>query len=233
VPVFVKDEGQQRGRTAQQVAPLAGVAPPAGPKTLEQAIIELGKEEALQRVATIEAAEKKAREEATRLVAQEKAKVIQTEAEAEAQRLRDEAAQKKQASELAAAKSVEEMELKQKEASRDIDRLRAIAEQRRQGDLVSGSIWKGTYALNGRQTPGTMTIESRVKDKITGSMEHGGGIPYSFTGTVNGNSVKFTPSQGMSMDMEFNCVLNPATKTITGRCQNATFTVRLSDGNED
>ncbi len=124
------------------------------------------------------------------------------------------------------------MELRQKEATKDIDRLRAVGEERRQGDLKSGSVWKGTYALNGRQTQGTMTIESRVKDKITGSMAYGA-IPYSFTGTVNGNSVKFTPSQGMSMEMEFNCVLNPATKTITGRCQNATFTLRLSDGNDD
>jgi len=217
---------------AAGVAPLAGVAPPARTKTLEQAIIELDKEEARQRVATIEAVEKKARDEATRLVGQEKAKVIQAEAEAEAQRLRDEAAQKKQASELAAAKSVEEMELKQKEASKDIDRLRAIAEERRQGDLKSGSIWKGTYALNGRQTRGTMTIESRVKDKITGSMDDGG-IPYTFTGTVNGNSVKFTPSRGMSNGMVFNCVLNPATKSITGRCENATFILRHSDGNDD
>jgi hypothetical protein len=225
--------GRERYRQAREaVSVLLAQAPAAGIKTLEQAIIQFDKEEARQRVATIEAVEKKARDEATRLVAQEKAKVIQAEAEAEAQRLRLEAAQKKQASELAAAKSVEEMEFRQKEAAKDIDRLRAIAEERRQGDLKSGSIWKGTYALNGRQTRGTMTIESRVKDKITGSMDDGG-IPYTFTGTVNGNSVKFTPSRGMSNGMVFNCVLNPATKSITGRCENATFTLRLSDGNDD
>ena len=231
--------GREKYRQAREAvsvllaqAPLAGVAPPAGSKTLEQAIIELDKEEARQRVATIEAAEKKARDEATQLVAQEKAKVIQAEADAEAQRLRDEAAQKKQASELAAAKSVEEMEFRQKEAAKDIDRLRAIAEERRQGDLKSGSVWKGTYSVNGRQDRGTMTIESRVKDKITGSMEPGA-LPYSFTGTVNGNSVKFTPSKGMSHDMLFTCVLNPATKTITGRCENATLNLRLSDGKDD
>lgn len=224
---------RERFRQARQaVSVLLAQAPPAGPKTLEQAIIELDKEETLQRVATIEAAERKAREEATRLVAEEKAKVIQAEAEAEAQKLRDEAAQKKQASELAAAKSVEEMELKQKEASKDIDRLRAIGEQRRQGDLKSGSVWKGAYALNGRQARGTMTIESRVKDKITGSMDYGA-IPFSFTGTVNGNSVKFTTSTGMSQNMPFSCVLNPAAKTITGRCENATFSLRLSEGDDD
>ncbi|MEJ7639872.1 MAG: hypothetical protein WKF75_18345, partial [Singulisphaera sp.] len=54
---------------AAGVAPLAGVAPPAGPTTLEQSIIELDNAETLQRVATIEAAERKARNEATRLVA--------------------------------------------------------------------------------------------------------------------------------------------------------------------
>jgi hypothetical protein len=77
-----------------------------------------------------------------------------------------------------------------------------------------------------------MTIESRVKDKITGSMTYGS-ISYSFTGTVNGNSVKFTPANGMFMNMIFECSLNSATKTMTGRCQNATFAFRLSDGDDE
>ncbi|MGI8938658.1 MAG: hypothetical protein ACR2JF_10685 [Iamia sp.] len=217
---------------AAGVAPLAGVAPPAGPRTLEQAIIQLDKEETLQRVTTIEAAERKARDEATRLVAQEKAKVIQAEAEAEAQRLRDEAAQKKQASELAAAKSVEEMELKQKESAQEIDRLRHLAELQRQGDLKAGSIWKGTYVFVNIPRKGTMTIEKRVKDEIAGSIDYDG-IVYQFTGTVRGNSFKIRPENGSAANQVHEAMLNPSTKTITGRGLNLSFTYRLWDGKDE
>ena len=104
-------ERYRQGR--ETVKALLSGATAAGAKTLEQAIAQADQEDSLERATAVEAEAKKARDEGTRLIAQEQAKLITTESEAEAQRLRDEAAKKKQASELAAAKSVEEMELKQ------------------------------------------------------------------------------------------------------------------------
>ena len=202
-------------------APAAGSATPAGSKTLEQALASVTSEEARQRVATIAVAESKAREEATRLVAEAKTKLIQTEAEAEAQRIRDEAAKKKQASDQAAAKTIEEMEIKQKESEREIARLRDIAELRRQGALVSGSVWKGTHTERGALHNMTLTVMSRTKDQIhveiklvdaRGNLNVGS---FSFQGTIKGNSIRLSKA-GENAPPEIEATYNPSAQTISG-----------------
>lgn len=223
---------RERYRQARQsVSVLLTQAPPAGTKTLEQAIIELDKEEARQRVAMIEAAEKKAREYGARLVAEEKAKLIQAEKDAEAQKLRDETAKKKQASDLAAAKSVEEMEFKQREAAQEIARLRDVAELKRQGLLVTGSVWKGTLTKSG-SFEYTLTITSRVKDNVHVSIKWNkpgdAGATWAYSGTIKGNTIRLS-EQG-STDVDIEATHNPSAQTITGKLAGlppGSFSVRL------
>ena len=77
-----------------------------------------------------------------------------------------------------------------------------------------------------------MTIEKRVKDEIAGSIDYDG-IVYQFTGTVRGNSFKIRPENGSAANQVHEAMLNPSTKTITGRGLNLSFTYRLWDGKDE
>ncbi len=70
-------------------------APAASEKTLEQAIAALDQEEALQRADFIDAEERKAKDAGAKLIADAKVKLQQVQAEAEANKLRDQAERKR------------------------------------------------------------------------------------------------------------------------------------------
>lgn len=229
---------RERYRQAREAvkALLSGAEAPAagapGAKTLEQAIAQADQEDSLERAAIVEAEAKKARDDGTRLIAQEKAKLIATESEAEAQRLRDEAAKKKQASELAAAKTVEEMELKQKEAATEVARLRDLAELKRQGALTAGSVWKGRFYISPTTYDSTLTVISRTKDEIRlqikNVLPNAAGTELTCQGTVNGNRIQLTASDNQTVEASY----QPGSQTIAGKVMqgaigNGTFTVTL------
>jgi hypothetical protein len=224
---------RERYRQARDaVKALLSEAPAPGAKTLEEAIAQADQEDSLERAAIVEAEAKKARDEGTRLIAQEKAKLIATESEAEAQRLRDEAAKKKQASELAAAKTVEEMELKQKEAATEVARLRDLAELKRQGALTAGSVWKGTFYISPTTYECTLTVISRTKDEIRlqikNVLPNAAGKELACQGTVNGNRIQLTASDNQTVEATY----QPGSQTIAGKVMqgavgNGTFTVTL------
>ena len=201
----------------EAVKALVAGAPAAGTKTLEQAIAQAEQEDALERAAVVEAEAKKARDEGTRLIAQEKAKLIATESEAEAQRIRDEAAKKKQASELAAAKSVEEMELKQKESAAELARIRDLTERKRQGALTSESVWKGNLYIATLNCDLTITVASRDQDKIRMTFQYEnamlGNRTYTVQGTVKDNAIKLDAWDGMTIEATY----QPGSQAVTGR----------------
>lgn len=215
-----KNNREKFRQARETVSVLLAQAPAAGAKTLEQALATVASEEARQRVAAIEAAETKAREDAMRLVAEAKAKVIQSEGEAEAQRLRDEAAKKKQASDLAAAKTIEEMEFKQKEADHKITRLRDAAELKRQGALKTGSVWKGTLFQRSSEYELTFTVTSRKKDELQISMKENtpgvGGATYAFQGTIKGNTIRLKRAS-TTTPFDIEATYNPSNQTISGK----------------
>lgn len=215
-------ERYRQGR--ETVKALLSGAPAAGAKTLEQAIAQADEEDSLERAAAIEAEAKKARDEGTKLIAQEQARLITTESEAEAQRLRDEAAKKKQASELAAAKTVEEMELKQKESAAEIARLRDLAELKRQGALTSKSVWKGKIYISTLNGDMTMTVSSRDKDQIQVSIKYEGPMlgarTYTCQGTVKGNAIQLDAWDGMTIEAAY----QPASQAVTGRIMQGAIT---------
>jgi hypothetical protein len=208
-------ERYRQGREA--VKAILAESPAPGAKTLEEAVAQADREDALERAAVVEAEAKKARDEGTRLIAQEQAKLITTESEAEAQRLRDEAAKKKQASELAAAKTVEEMELKQKESATEIARLRDLAELKRQGALTSKSVWKGKIYIATVNGDMTMTVSSRDKDQIQVVIKYEGQMlgsrTYTCQGTVKGNAIQLDAWDGMTIEAAY----QPASQAVTGR----------------
>jgi hypothetical protein len=86
--------GAVDGLLAQATAPRGGGT--AGDKTLEQATAAQVQEEALARAAAIETETKKARDEGTRLIAEEQAKVVRQDDEMKAARIRDQAEAKRQ-----------------------------------------------------------------------------------------------------------------------------------------
>ncbi len=222
---------EQYRQAREGLSVLLAQAPAAGQVTLGQAIASLDREEIRKRFATIEAAESKAREDGVKLVAEEKAKLIQTEKDAEAQKLRDETAKKKQASDMAAAKSVEEMEYKQKEAAQEIDRLRDVAELKRQGLLITGSVWKGSLYQNSDYEC-TLTIASRVKDDVQVTLKRNkpgdGGGTYSYSGKIKGNTIRLSEQGSTEVDLE--ATLNPSAQAITGKINKlppTTFSLRL------
>lgn len=218
-------------------------APDPGAKTLEQAITQVDHEETLERLAIVEAEAKKAREAGTRLIAEEKVKLISTESEAEAQRLRDEAARKKQASDLAAAKTVEEMELRQKESATEIERLRDAAELKRQGALTTGSVWKGKSYRAALVDEATLTVISHDKDTMQVRLHYI--QPYlgttsntyssTFQGTIQGNTLRLKPVDVSTTTHNIEATYHPASQTITGNYTTdagtaGTFKVQLHKG---
>lgn len=215
-------ERYRQGR--EGVKALLSGATAAGAKTLEQAIAQADQEDSLERAAAVEAEAKKARDAGTRLIAQEQAKLITTESEAEAQRLRDETAKKKQASELAAAKTVEEMELKQKESATEIARLRDLAELKRQGLLISESVWKGKLYITTANYDLTMTVSSRDKDQLRVTIKYEsqmfGNRTYTCQGTVKGNAIKLDAWDGMTIEATY----QPASQAITGKIMQGAIT---------
>lgn len=218
-----------------------------GQKTLEEALGALDQEEDAQRVAAIDAEEKKAKDEAAKKVAAEKAALAKALADAEADRIKGEtertkqnaqmaAAKRKQEADIAAAKSIEEQAVRLKEAEAENARQRDLAEQKRQGDLKAGSVWKGNFTVSGNEFEGTMTIESRVKDKLKGGIVYkrvGERGSLSFTGTVNGTSVKLTPTDGEPASNVYECVYQPAAKTISGQSNYKAFSFRLSEEKDE
>lgn len=210
---------------------------PAG-KTLEEAIAALDQDDDAQRLAVIDAEERKAKDEAAKKIAAEKAKLEEGKAEAEASRIRDMAAKQKQQADLAAARNLEEMKLKQKEADQEIARLEALKEQQRQGDLKSGSVWKGSFRdSQGFSYEAKMTIDSRVKDDIRGSIVATSGAAgnrtYTFKGKVNGTTLKLSPVAGGSEANDNTCTYNAATKTISGGGTYQTYTLTLSNEKDE
>lgn len=231
----VRNSREQYRQARESVSTLFVGASDPGPRTLEDALLNADHYDSLQRLATIEAEEKKARDEGTRLIAEERAKLIAVESEAAAQLLRDEAAKKKQASDQAAARSVEEMELKQKEAASEISRLRDVAEQKRQGALKTGSVWKGTSSRSGLHYETTLTITSRTKDEahvtiqnIQGNL---GGPELVFDGTIQGNTLRLKRADTLTTS-DLEGTYNAASQTITGNYttsvgNDGSFSVRL------
>lgn len=215
------------------LAQVKDAAAPTG-KTLEEAIAALDQEDDAQRLAVIDAEERKAKDEAAKKIAAEKAKLEEAKAEAEASRIRNEAAKEKQKADLAAARNLEEMKLKQKEADQQIAQLEALKEQQRQGDLKAGSVWKGPFRDDqGFSYEATMTIDSRVKDDIRGSIKATSGAAgnrtFTFKGKVSGTTLKLSPVAGGSEANDNTCTYNASTKTISGGGTYQTYNLKLSD----
>jgi hypothetical protein len=202
-------------------AMLARTKGPASAKTLQDAIAALDQEEAAERAADIDAAEKKTRDEGARRVAEAKAQLAKEIADAEATRIRNEQAKKKQATDLATAKTVEEMELKQREAGQEIARIRDAAELKRQGALISGSVWKGTHTERGALHNMTLTVMSRTRDQIQVEIKLAdarAGLnvgTFNFQGTVKGNSIRLSKA-GENAPPEIEATYNPSAQTISG-----------------
>lgn len=207
-------------------------------KTLEEAIATLDQDDDAQRLAVIDAEERKAKDDGAKKVAAEKAKLEEAKADAETRRIQDMAAKQKQEADLAAARTVEEMKLKQKEIDQEIARREAIKEQTRQGDLKSGSVWKGSFRDDqGFTYEATMTIDSRVKDDIRGSIKATSGAAgnrtYTFKGKVNGTTLKLSPVGGGSEANDNTCKYDPSNKTIIGGGTYQTYTLMLSNDKDE
>jgi hypothetical protein len=227
---------QARDAVRAMLAQTKGTA--AGVKTLEEAVAALDQEDAGERAAAIDAEEKKAKDAAARKIAEEKAQLVKVQADAEAARIRDEAAKKKQEADLAAARSIEEMRFRQKQADEQIAKLQDQAEQRRQGDLKTGSVWKGTYSVLNNSFNARMTVTSRTKDDIRISVEYSGALgngSLAFSGTVKDNVLTLTPTRGDSPSSRYRLVYQPATKAISGGdtplsgASERSLSVRLAD----
>jgi septal ring factor EnvC (AmiA/AmiB activator) len=208
-------------------------------KSLEEALATLDQEDDAQRVAAIDAEEKKAKDEAAKKVAAEKVKLAEAEAEAEANRIKDQVAKEKQKAEIAAARAAEEMAATKKQAEQDQVRFQNLQEEKRQGDLKAGSVWKGTLLSSGGTTfEGTMKIESRVKDEVKGSLVYqtpGGGErgQFTFKGKVTGTSLRLIPIAGAADTDIHQCVYNQASKTISGQGAYRSFNLKLWDGKDE
>jgi hypothetical protein len=201
--------------------------PPAA-KTLEETIAALDQAEANERAAAIDAAEKQAKDEGARKVAEEKVKLAKETADGEAARLANEAAKKKQETDLATARTVEEMKLKQKEADAQINRIQADAEKRRQGDLRTGSKFNGTYSYTGFTNKAVLSVVSRNGDDIKLQLIYNDTAfdrQVNLTGKVTGTTLKLTmPGSGGSLTSVL-FRFDPTTKAISGSCPLSTGAV--------
>jgi hypothetical protein len=185
-------------------------------QTLEQAIDAQSQEEALARAAVIEAEEKKAKDEGARLIAEERAKLARLESDMEVGRIRDQ------------------------------------AEQKRQGLLITGSKWKGTLVIGNVTSPTQIVIGRRVKDQIEGTVSwywnrgQSAWIVLSFSGTVQGTTIKFKTLQVLHEDgsgfarpgTTYNAVYDPVAGTIIGTLGqegqvSGTYTYRLATEDEE
>lgn len=214
-------------------------------KTLQEVIAALDQADAASRVADIDAAEQKAKDEGAKRVAEEKARLAKEVANAEAARIKGEAdrtrqqaemaaAKRKQEEEFAAAKSIEEQTVRLKEAEQAIARQKALAEQKRQGSLKTGSVWKGTVRDGSFDCEGTLTVDSRLVDEIKCSLVYespGGGLKgrVNFKGKVTGTSIRLIPTAHAPESDVHSCVYNPAAGTLSGQGTNRSFNLRLTD----
>lgn len=104
-------------------------------------------------------------------------------------------AEEKQAKDEGARLIAEERKrLAAAESASEAGRIREAAERTRQGPMHAGSTWKGTKVTRGEECPSTLTITTRDKDAITGTLTwtyDRRPTSVSIEGTVRGDSVAF------------------------------------------
>jgi hypothetical protein len=104
-------------------------------------------------------------------------------------------------------------------AEQRLARAQEEAEIRRQGDLKTGTFWKGVVTSYGAPIQATMKITFRTKDDIRGSVSTAAGAGIlDFFGTVNGTSLRLKRDGGGNERFQWS--YQPATKTITGTGSN-------------
>jgi hypothetical protein len=104
-------------------------------------------------------------------------------------------------------------------AERRLARAQEEAEIRRQGDLKTGTFWKGVVTSYGAPIEATMKITFRTKDDIRGSVSTAAGAGIlDFFGTVNGTSLRLKRQNGGNERFQWH--YQQATKTITGTGSN-------------
>lgn len=205
---------------------------PAG-ETLEAVLGRLDKEEAGRRAALIDAAVQKEKDDGANRIAQARVALEKAIHDKDAGDIRLQAERKNLEAQLAAAKAADEEKVLAREREQDAIRLRDLAEVKRQGDLKTGSVWKGTFYDHGAPFPNaTMTIDNRTGDTMNGRIEYtspkGEETVIMFSATYKQPWITLTPIRGLPPSNIFQCTYYPSQGIITGQETNtASFSFRL------